>query len=1302
MHGRGDRLRATGSVAEYGDPFNTMGNSGNTGHFDATQKEILGWITPSQVKTHAGGTATYTLSPIETGGLPTYAVKIPTNNANRTYWLEYRQPVGTFDAFITPATGYPNNGAQVRIEYPFEKSSGSDDTEILDMTPATAGNFHDAALLVGAAPFVDPGTQRHHQRARCDPRRERTAYRSGRDLGRCAHHHDNVEFAESVDGGRRVTFTATVTGIAPTGTVIFTDGGAAIAACGAVALVGSGNARTAGCTIASLTGGTHSIVATYSGDASNGASVSVALSQVVNKSATTTTQVSSLNPSTVGASVTFTATVTGASPTGTVNFTDGGVSLAGCSAAALTGAGNARTAACTTAALVAGTRSIVAAYAGDAGNVASTSATLSQVVNKKATTTTQVSSLNPSAPGASVTFTATVTGTSPTGTVNFTDGGTSIAGCAAVALTGAGNARTAACTTAALVAGTRSIVAAYAGDAGNLASTSTTLSQVVSKNASTTTQVSSLNPSTVGASVTFTATVTGASPTGTVNFTDGGVSLAGCSAVALTGAGNARTAACTTAALVAGTRNIVSSYAGDAGNLASTSATLSQVVNKKATTTTQVSSLNPSTVGASVTFTATVTGTSPAGTVNFTDGGVSLAGCSAVALTGAGNARTAACTTAALVAGTRSIVATYAGDAGNVASTSATLSQVVNKKVTTTTQVSSLNPSTLGAGVTFTATVTGTLPTGTVNFTDGGASIAGCAAVALTGAGNARTAACTTTALTVATHNIVAAYAGDPGNLAATSTTLSQVVAAGGGGGTSTNVALAANGGVASASSAYSAVLYPVTAVNNGDRAGLNWGNGGGWNDGTSSSYPDWVQINFSGTKTIDHVIVYTVQDNYSGPVDPSDTLTFNYYGITDFQVQSWNGSAWVTLASVAGNNLVKRQVNFAATTTDRIRVNVTGALGGYSRITEIEAWGTGGGGGGPVATTTTTASSANPSAAGASVTFTGTVVGNAPTGTVNFTDGGASIAGCSAVALAGAGNSRTATCSTSALAAGSHAIVATYGGDAGNTGSGSTSLSQAVKAASSTVVGSSANPLGLGISVTFTATVTGNAPTGAIGFSDGGTVIAGCSAVALVGSGNTRTASCTTSAMTAGIHTIGAAYGGDAGNVASSGTLVQTVNGGGQLNVALAANGGVATASSAYSALYPVTAINNGDRAGLKWGSGGGWNDGTSSSYPDWVQINFSGTRTIDHVIVYTVQDNYTNPVDPSSALTFTYYGITDFQVQSWNGSAWVTLASVAGNNLVKRQVNFAATTTDRIRVNVTGALGGYSRITELEAWGN
>ena len=100
------------------------------------------------------------------------------------------------------------------------------------------------------------------------------------------------------------------------------------------------------------------------------------------------------------------------------------------------------------------------------------------------------------------------------------------------------------------------------------------------------------------------------------------------------------------------------------------------------------------------------------------------------------------------------------------------------------------------------------------------------------------------------------------------------------------------------------------------------------------------MQINFSGTKTIDRVVVYTVQDNYPNPVQPTDTMIFSLYGVTAFTVQGWNGSTWVTLGSVTGNNLVKRTVNFSAYTTNRIRINVTAARASYSRITEVEAWG--------------------------------------------------------------------------------------------------------------------------------------------------------------------------------------------------------------------------------------------------------------------------------------------------------------------------------------------------------------------------
>ena len=196
----------------------------------------------------------------------------------------------------------------------------------------------------------------------------------------------------------------------------------------------------------------------------------------------------------------------------------------------------------------------------------------------------------------------------------------------------------------------------------------------------TTTLASSLNPATVNASVTFTATVSGSNPTGTVNFTDGGSSIVGCAAVALTGAGNSRTAVCSTSSLSVGPHSIVANYGGDAANAASSSSPLSQVITTVATTmTTVASSANPAMVGATVTFTATVAGTNPTGSVSFVaDGGAPLTGCGAVALTGSGNSRTATCSTSSLAVGTHSIVANYSGDAGNAASSSAPLSQVIS------------------------------------------------------------------------------------------------------------------------------------------------------------------------------------------------------------------------------------------------------------------------------------------------------------------------------------------------------------------------------------------------------------------------------------------------------------------------------------------------------------------------------------------------------------------------------------------------------------------------------------------------
>src|SRR5205085_2881824 len=314
------------------------------------QKSRLGWIPGSSVATHSAGSVNYTIAPLESAGGAVYAVKIPTTNSSRTYWLEYRQPIG-FDA---PLSAYPTNGVQIRVANPFEWASGSDDTEILDMTPGSGGGLGDSALLVGQQ-FLDSTYGVNIIVTGASASALTVSVTTG---GGAATTTTLASSANPAIVASTVTFTATISGNNPTGSVNFTDGGTSIAGCGAVAVSGSGNTRTAACSTGTLTAAAHSIVASYSGDGANTASISSALSQTISKASSTTSLATSQTPSLPGVSVTFTATVSGSAPTGTVSFLDGGTSIAGCSSIALTGTGNLRTAACSTLSLLAGTHSM--------------------------------------------------------------------------------------------------------------------------------------------------------------------------------------------------------------------------------------------------------------------------------------------------------------------------------------------------------------------------------------------------------------------------------------------------------------------------------------------------------------------------------------------------------------------------------------------------------------------------------------------------------------------------------------------------------------------------------------------------------------------------------------------------------------------------------------------------------------------------------------------------------------------------------------------------------------------------------
>lgn len=272
-----------------------------------------------------------------------------------------------------------------------------------------------------------------------------------------------------------------------------------------------------------------------------------------------TSVASGANPIVAGAGVTFTAAVTGTAPTGTVSFLDGGTSLG----AAVTLSNG--TATFTTAGLGAGSHSITASYSGDPGNRPSVSAVLTQIVQAQSGVALSAAAASVPA-GQPVTFTAVVSGASPTGTVQLKDGTANIG--APVALVNS----TATFNASFATAGSHAVTAAYAGDAYNAASVSPQVTETVTPASSSVTATASVYSANVGDSVTLTATVSGASPTGTVQFLDGGANLGAAAAL------NNGVATLVTTALASGQHAISAHYGGDANNQPGSAAAIAVTV----------------------------------------------------------------------------------------------------------------------------------------------------------------------------------------------------------------------------------------------------------------------------------------------------------------------------------------------------------------------------------------------------------------------------------------------------------------------------------------------------------------------------------------------------------------------------------------------------------------------------------------------------------------------------------------------------------------------------------------------------
>src|SRR5437867_3376489 len=292
--------------------------------------------------------------------------------------------------------------------------------------------------------------------------------------------------------------------------------------------------------------------------------------------------------------------------------------------------------------------------------------------------------------------------------------------------------------------------------------------------ATTTTLTSSLNPSIAGQAVTLTATVAPVAPAtgvpaGDVTFRDGATTIG---TATLNATGHASIVVST---LATGNHSLTAAYGGSLDFLASTSAAVTQVVNAQ-TTTTLTTTPNPSTVGQAVTLTATVAPVAPAtgvptGAVTFMDGATAI-GTATLGATGS-----ASIAVSTLANGNHSLTAVYGGAGNFLASTSAAVTQVVNG-ATTTTLTTTPNPSTVGQGVTLTATVvpvapaTG-VPAGVVTFRDGLATI-GTATLGVTGS-----ASIVVSTLAAGSHSLTAVYGGGGNFLASTSAAVTQVVNAG-------------------------------------------------------------------------------------------------------------------------------------------------------------------------------------------------------------------------------------------------------------------------------------------------------------------------------------------------------------------------------------------------------------------------------------------------------------------------------------------------------------------------------------------
>jgi len=141
-------------TVEYGDSLDIMGRKGVTGHFNAVNKDLLGWLndaTAAEIITaeHDGSFVVEAYEVASAGGAKGLKIRRGNDSASGEklwYYVEYRQPLG-FDSYLS---AYPDITAGALIHSATEQDVAS--SQLLDMTPnSVSADWNDAVLPVGVS-----------------------------------------------------------------------------------------------------------------------------------------------------------------------------------------------------------------------------------------------------------------------------------------------------------------------------------------------------------------------------------------------------------------------------------------------------------------------------------------------------------------------------------------------------------------------------------------------------------------------------------------------------------------------------------------------------------------------------------------------------------------------------------------------------------------------------------------------------------------------------------------------------------------------------------------------------------------------------------------------------------------------------------------------------------------------------------------------------------------------------------------------------------------------------------------------